>query len=109
VKAAPLIDQARETLSSADGKARELGVTGACVARAGSLLEKLGRKPQPRAELASARMPVKEAPGLVTSDGRPAEPERAGPAAGTAPGSTAEGTAKAVSPAQPSRAEGSGR
>ena len=99
-KATPLLEEARETLAGADGKARELGVTGACVARAGSLLEKLGKKPQPRAELAVARVPVQGVPDLVTPDGRPAEPEHGGPPARTAPGSKPDGTAKAASPAQ---------
>ena len=108
-KAAPLLDEARDTLAGADGKARELGVTGICVARAGSLLEKLGRKPQARPELASAHMLVREIPDLVTSDGRPAEPERASSPAGTAPGSPADGTAKAASPAQHTGADGSDR
>ncbi|MFL5311449.1 MAG: tetratricopeptide repeat protein [Myxococcales bacterium] len=99
-KAKPLLEEARQTLAGADGRARELGVTGACVARAGSLLEKLGGKAQPRTEMAVVRMPIAEVPALVLGDGRPAEPASGRPAAGAAPGSMSDGTAKAVSPAQ---------
>jgi hypothetical protein len=95
-----LLDEARQTLAAADGRARELGVTGACVARAGSLLEKLGGKAQPRTEMAVVRMPIADVPSLVLGDGRPAEPTRVRPAAGAPPGSTSDGTAKAVAPAQ---------
>jgi hypothetical protein len=99
-KAGPLLDEARETLAGADARSRELGVTGACVARAGSLLEKLGKKPQPRAELAVARMPIRDIPELVTADGPTAVPERGSSPSGIAPGSKSHGTAKATSPAQ---------
>ena len=99
-KAGPLLAEARETLAGADARSRELGVTGPCVARAGSLLEKLGTKPQPRAELAVARMPISQVPELVTADGRPAGPERGSSPSGIAPGSKSDGTSKAVSPAQ---------
>ena len=99
-KARPLLDEARQTLAGADGRARELGVTGACVSRAGSLLEKLGAKPQVRAELVVARLPVADAPPLVASDGRPAGPMGARLPGGAAPESTSDGTTKASSPAQ---------
>jgi len=99
-KAGPLLDEARETLAGADAKSRELGVTGPCVARTGSLLEKLGKKPQLRAELAAARMPIRDVPELVTPDGRPAGPERGSSPGGIAPRSKSDGTVNAASPAQ---------
>ncbi|TMB08820.1 MAG: hypothetical protein E6J64_00840 [Deltaproteobacteria bacterium] len=97
-KAKPLLDEARETLAGADGRARELGVTGACVARTGSLLEKLGGKAQPRTEMAVARVPIADVPSLVLGDGRPAERTGGGSSAGIAPASTSDGTTKAASP-----------
>ena len=108
-KAKPLLDEARQTLAGADGRARELGVTGACVARAGSLLEKLGGKAQPRTEMAVVRVPVADVPSLVWGDGRPAEPAHVRPASGAAPGSTSDGTAKATAPAQLQSATGRDR
>jgi hypothetical protein len=99
-KAKPLLDEARETLGGADGKARELGVSGGCVARVAALLEKLGAKPQPRTELIVARLPIAEVPGLVTADGRPAEPASARAAAAPAPASKPDGPPRTTSPAQ---------
>ena len=106
-KAKPLLDEARETLAGADGRARELGVLGGCVAKAGSLLEKLGGKVQPRTEMAVARMPIADVPPLVLGDGRPAERTGDGTPAGAAPGSTSDGTAKNAS--APQLGNGTGR
>jgi hypothetical protein len=99
-KAAPLLDEARETLAGADVKARELGVTGNCVARTAGLLEKLGRKPVPRPELTIARRPVSETPALVASDGRPAELTYGRSSIGGAPASMPDGTPTRPPPAQ---------
>jgi len=99
-KAKPLLDEARQTLAGADGKARELGVTGPCVARAGTFLEKLGGRPQPRVELTLVRLPIADVPAVVTADGKPAEPARASSAGGPAPASTSDGTANASPAAQ---------
>jgi TolA-binding protein len=99
-KAKPLLDEARQTLAGADGKARELGVTGACVAHAASFLDKLGGKPQPRIELSLVRLPISDVPALVTADGKAAEPAHASPTGGAAPASNPDGTAKESPAAQ---------
>ena len=99
-KAAPVLDEARATLTGADAKARELGVAGNCVARATALLENLGKKPAARAELAIARLPIAGTPSLVSSDGQAAEPGYARPSTGTAPVSKPDGTTTRSSPAQ---------
>ena len=104
-KAKPLLDEARETLVGADGKARELGVTSGCGGKAAALLDKLGAKPQPRAELAIARLPLTGAPGLVTADGLPAE--EASEAGG--PASQPRGTAESAPAAQVGSETGRGR
>ncbi|HWE23633.1 MAG TPA: tetratricopeptide repeat protein [Myxococcales bacterium] len=99
-KAAPLLDEARATLSGADAKARELGVTGGCPAQTTALLEKLGVKPSARPELTMVRLPLAGTPPLVTSDGQPVEPGPAGSSTGTAPVSKLNGTATTAPPAQ---------
>src|SRR5205814_9968165 len=73
-KAAPVVEEAGATLAGADFKARELGVTGNCVAHSAALLEKLGKKSLPRMELTIARLPITDMPPLVAFDGRPVEP-----------------------------------
>jgi len=99
-KAAPVLDEARATLAGADAKARELSVTGSCATRTSALLEKLGQKAVPRAELTIAHLPVAGTPPLVASDGRPAGPSNGGTATGAAPASQLNGTATRTSPAQ---------
>jgi hypothetical protein len=70
-KARPLYDEARETLRAADGKAHELGVAGACVAHAVTLLEKLGAKPEERTRLELPVEDLSPVPDLVDAAGRP--------------------------------------
>ena len=74
-KAQPIYSDAKDTLQSADAKARELGVTGTCTARVAALLEKLNAKPLPRPELPLAPLPVADAPEMM--DGRTLASERA--------------------------------
>jgi tetratricopeptide (TPR) repeat protein len=74
-KAQPIFADARNTLSSADGKALELGVTGACAARVEALLEKLNAKPAARPQLPFAPAPAVAAPEMM--DAREVASERA--------------------------------
>jgi tetratricopeptide (TPR) repeat protein len=64
-RAEPLYGEARETLKSADTKARELGVTGTCALRVASLLDRMSVKPAERAQLSMAASPVVDIPELV--------------------------------------------
>ncbi|MFN2548191.1 MAG: tetratricopeptide repeat protein, partial [Myxococcales bacterium] len=73
-KAQPIYADAKDTLASADQKARELGVTGACTAKAATLLEKLGAKAAPRPHLELAPAPIAETPDMV--DERAVESEK---------------------------------
>jgi len=73
-KAEPLYAEARETLSSAEARARELGVSGSCQQRVASLLEKVSGKPARKLELGLATAPVMEVPLMV--DARAVEGER---------------------------------
>jgi len=66
-RAEPLYGEARETLKSADAKARELGVTGPCAARLATLLDKMSVKPAERVQLSMAASPVVDLPELVTA------------------------------------------
>ena len=61
-KAQPIFADARDTLASADGKARELGVTGACTVKVAALLEKVNAKPAQREELQLAPTPLADVP-----------------------------------------------
>ncbi|TMA19477.1 MAG: tetratricopeptide repeat protein, partial [Deltaproteobacteria bacterium] len=74
-KAQPIYGEAKETLASADAKARELGVTGNCTAKTAALLEKLGAKAAPRPQLELAPAPIAETPDLI--DARGLQSERA--------------------------------
>jgi tetratricopeptide (TPR) repeat protein len=74
-KAEPLYGEARETLKSADARARELGVTGPCAQRLSALLEKVSAKPVERVQLSTAVAPVVDVPELV--DARLVTGERA--------------------------------
>lgn len=74
-RAQPLYEEAKATLRSAEGKSRDLGVTGSCAARAASLLEKLSAKPGERRELQLAAAPIVGVPEMV--DARAEEGERA--------------------------------
>ena len=74
-KAQPLSVEARETLKSADARARELGVNGPCAQRVGSLLEKLAAKAADRPQMTLARSPVLDTPQML--DGRAVQGERA--------------------------------
>ena len=74
-KAQPVLAESRETLSSADGKARELGVTGACATRTAALLEKAGAKASPRPRLQLAAAPAIDTPEMM--DARALASERA--------------------------------
>ncbi|HEY6907958.1 MAG TPA: tetratricopeptide repeat protein [Myxococcales bacterium] len=74
-KAQPLSVEARETLKSADARARDLGVNGPCAQRVGSLLEKLAAKAADRPKMSLARSPVLDTPEMV--DGRAVQGERA--------------------------------
>lgn len=73
-KAQPILNDSKETLQSADAKARELGVTGPCTVKVAALLDKLGAKPLPRPELQLAPLPVADAPDMM--DARSAAGER---------------------------------
>ena len=68
-KAQPIFADARDTLAGADGKARELGVSGACASKTAALLEKLGGKPAPRPvlDLGMEALPI---PDYVDADGQ---------------------------------------
>ena len=70
-KAKPLLEEARNTLSSADAKALELGVAGTCAQRAAALLEKLGAARRARPQLAITRTSVAAIPPMVDADGQP--------------------------------------
>jgi tetratricopeptide (TPR) repeat protein len=74
-KAHPLSVEARETLKSADARARELGVNGPCTQRVGALLEKLAARAADRPQMTLARSPVVDTPVMV--DGRAVQTERA--------------------------------
>ncbi|HUJ26338.1 MAG TPA: tetratricopeptide repeat protein, partial [Myxococcales bacterium] len=64
-KAQPILDDARATLRSAGRKAQELGVTGACTAKAEALLEKLQVRQEQPAQLALAPAAVDEVPEMA--------------------------------------------
>src|SRR5207253_3337413 len=64
-RAEPLQGEARETLKSAEAKARELGVTGPCAQRVAALLDKLSVKVAERAQLSLAAQPVVDPPQMV--------------------------------------------
>jgi len=64
-RAEPLYAEARETLLSADAKARELGVTGQCSQQVANLLGKVSAKPPERRQLTLAQSPVFDVPVLV--------------------------------------------
>src|SRR5204863_6804746 len=64
-RAEPLYGEARETLKSAEAKARELGVTGPCALRVATLLDKMSVKPAERVQLSVAASPVVDIPELV--------------------------------------------
>ena len=70
-KAQPLYGEARETLKSADDKARELGVQGTCPARVATFLEKLGGKAADRQKLDLAPLPLIGVPEPVDGEGAP--------------------------------------
>jgi len=74
-RAQPLYDDAKATLQSADGKARELGVAGNCSARVGALLEKLASRPADRQQMQLAPAPIVPAPEMAGA--RMAQGERA--------------------------------
>jgi Tfp pilus assembly protein PilF len=67
-KAQPLHTDARETLKSADEKARELGVTGSCPTKVAALLEKVNAKPAARQQMQLAPIPLAPAPDFVAAD-----------------------------------------
>jgi cellulose synthase operon protein C len=73
-RAEPLQGEARETLKSAEAKARELGVTGPCAQRVLALLDKLSVKAVERTQLSLAAQPVVDLPQMV--DARAVEGER---------------------------------
>jgi len=73
-RAEPLQAEARETLKSAEAKARELGVTGPCAQRVSALLDKLSVKAVERTQLSLAPQPVVDPPQMV--DARAVEGER---------------------------------
>ncbi len=64
-KAQPIYADARDSLNSADARARELGVTGTCPARTVALLEKLNVKPPPPRELALGPAPIFDTPEMM--------------------------------------------
>ncbi|HMC36142.1 MAG TPA: hypothetical protein VKH65_17115, partial [Myxococcales bacterium] len=64
-RAEPLYAEARETLRSADAKARELGVTGQCSQQVAILLGKVSAKPAERTQLSLAQSPVFDVPMMV--------------------------------------------
>jgi TolA-binding protein/Flp pilus assembly protein TadD len=68
-KAKPIIDDARGTLESADEKAHELGVVGACPARVAQLLSKVDGEPEDRDQLQLAASPLVDTPDYVPADG----------------------------------------
>ncbi|TMA27827.1 MAG: tetratricopeptide repeat protein [Deltaproteobacteria bacterium] len=69
-KAQPLQVDARETLKSADEKARELGVTGSCAAKVSSLLEKVNAKPGARPQMQLAPAPLAPASEFLEADAK---------------------------------------
>ena len=83
-KAQPIFADARETLSGADGKARELGVNGACATRTAALLDKLGAKASARPELDLGTEALVPVPDYVDADGEVVE-EAAGGASAAQP------------------------
>lgn len=99
-KAQPIFADARETLSGADGKARELGVTGSCPAKVASLLEKLGSKPVARPVLELPTSPLQPLPEYLDESGSPLE-------AAADDGTDAPGAATARAPAAEQIAMGS--
>jgi cellulose synthase operon protein C len=107
-KARPLYDEARETLRAADGKAHELGVTGECVAHTVALLEKLGAKPENRAQLELPVEDLSPVPDLVDASGRPAADELPAPRASVIDRTAAGAPAAHVASQQPPAA-GRGR
>lgn len=74
-RAEPLYTEARETLKSAEAKARELGVNGQCPQRVAALLEKASVKPAERSQLTVALAPAVDRPEMV--DARAVQGERA--------------------------------
>src|SRR5438874_7428272 len=64
-RAEPLYAEARETLRSADAKARALGVTGQCSQQVAILLGKVSAKPAERTQLSLAQSPVFDVPMMV--------------------------------------------
>jgi len=64
-RAEPLYAEARETLLSADAKARELGVTGQCSQQVANLLGKASARPPERRQLTLAQSPVFDVPVMV--------------------------------------------
>lgn len=64
-KAQPIFTEAKEALLTADGQARQLGVTGVCPAQVQALLEKVNAKPVARPQLPGAPAPVFETPEMV--------------------------------------------
>ena len=104
-EAKPLLEEARNTLASADAKALELGVTGACAQRAGALIEELGAKSRVRPQLAIPRMSVAATPPLVNADAQPAGSS----SSEAAPASQLHGTPPPGSPAQLGSMPGRGR
>jgi TolA-binding protein/Flp pilus assembly protein TadD len=67
-KAQPLYADARETLKSADEKARELGVIGACPAKVAGLLEKVNAKPLERRKMELPPTLVASAADFIAAD-----------------------------------------
>ncbi|HEX4383590.1 MAG TPA: tetratricopeptide repeat protein, partial [Myxococcales bacterium] len=72
-KAKPIFDDARGTLESADEKAHELGVVGACPNRVAQLLSKVNGEPEDRDQLQLAAAPVVDIPDYAPADGVEAE------------------------------------
>ncbi len=64
-KAQPIFVEAKDALLTADGQARQLGVTGACPAHVQALLEKVNARPAARPQLPETAAPVAEAPQMV--------------------------------------------
>jgi hypothetical protein len=104
-KAKPLFEEARSTLASADAKALELGVGGACASSAAALLERLGATPLARPQLAIARLPVAIVPGFVDADGKPTSHS----SSELAPVSKQHGTPLPATPAQLGSGTGRGQ
>ena len=67
-KAKPLYAEARDTLESADEKAHELGVVGACPTKVAQLLEKVGGDVDDREKLELAPSPLVGVPDMVPAD-----------------------------------------